>query len=101
MFTAGPFPGRPCLKFFNRTLIEKFQSPPQPLHEIREPINRTLPGIFSADPAWNFLSRLWLQKVKRICMRAGPEKIVSVIKKPGKTTRPCQNFFEQTLIEIF
>jgi len=34
--------GRPGLKFFNRTLHEKFQAPPQPLHKICEPINRTL-----------------------------------------------------------
>jgi len=33
---------RPCVKFFNRTLLKKFQAPPQTLLKIREPINRTL-----------------------------------------------------------
>jgi len=42
---------RPCMNFFNRTLREKFQSPPQPLLKTREPINRTLLKIFYADPA--------------------------------------------------
>jgi len=42
--------GSPCPKIFNRTLHEKFQSTPQTLPEIHEPINRTLLNFFQAGP---------------------------------------------------
>jgi len=40
---------RLCLKKFNRTLPENFQSTPQPLLESCVPINQTLPKIFQPD----------------------------------------------------
>ncbi len=48
---------RPCVKFFNRTLLEKFQAPPRTLLETREWINRTLVKIFYADLGCKKLTR--------------------------------------------
>jgi len=41
---------RPCPENFNRILLKKYSSPPQPLPKIREPINRTLRKFFSPGP---------------------------------------------------
>ena len=49
--------GRPCPEIFNRTLQEKFQAPPQPLHKIREPINQTLHEKIRADPGSKKLNK--------------------------------------------
>jgi len=42
------------LKIFNRTLLKIILSPPHPLLDCCEPINRTLHEIFSAWVAENF-----------------------------------------------
>jgi len=48
---SGTISPKPCPENFNRTLLKKFSSPPQPPLKTREPINQTLLEIFSADPA--------------------------------------------------
>ena len=91
---------RPCMIFFNQTLLEKFQAPPMTLLETRERINRTLLEIFQADLAQKFLSRPWLQKVKQICRNQKSRKCLHVAGNSGKTTRPCMKIFKQTLLEV-